>query len=78
MEKQYAKKVVVNIITFMAQAGAGIKPSIEEIEQIPEEFHKDIMASLMAAQQVKKLALMSKLSSSPLGDMLKEAMSEKD
>lgn len=78
MEKQYAKKVVVNIITFMAQAGAGIKPSKEEIEQIPEEFHKDIMASLMAAHQIKKLALMAKLSSSPLGDMLKEAMSEKD
>lgn len=78
MEKQYAKKVVVNIITFMAQAGAGIKPSKEEIEQIPEEFYKDIMASLMAAQQVKKLALIAKLSSSPLGDMIKEAMSEKD
>lgn len=78
MEKQYTKKVVVNIINFMAQAGVGIKPSKEEIEQIPEEFHKDIMASLMAAQQVKKLALMAKLSSSPLGDMIKEAMSEKD
>ena len=78
MEKQYAKKVVVNIITFMAQVGAGIKPPKEEFEQIPEEFHRDIMASLMAAQQVKKLALMAKLSSSPLGDMLKEVMSEKD
>ena len=40
--KQYASKVVVNIIRFMAQAGAGIQPSQEEIDMIPEEFYREI------------------------------------
>lgn len=75
--KQYAKKVVINIIHFMAQAGAGIKPSKEEIDQIPEELHQDIMTSLIAAREVKKvqaLALMAKASS--IGELLQKALKE--
>lgn len=79
--KQYAKKVVTNIIHFMAQAGAGILPDRETAEkalnEIPEEFHKDIMASLMAAREVKKVSMLAKLASAfPLGDMLEKAMKE--
>lgn len=70
--KQYAEKVVTNIIHFMAQAGAGIFPNKEMAEkafnEIPEEFHKDIMASLMAAREVKKISMLAKLTSS-LSDM---------
>lgn len=75
--KQYAKKVVTNIIHFMAQAGAGIKPSKEEMDQIPEELHQDIMAALIAAREVKKvraLALMAK--AFPIGEILEKAMKE--
>lgn len=79
--KQYAKKVVINIIHFMAKAGAGILPDKETAEkalnEIPEEFHKDIMASLMAAREVKKVSMLAKLASAfPLGDMLEKAMKE--
>ena len=81
--KQYAKKVVTNIIHFMAQAGAGILPDRETAEkalnEIPEEFHSDIMASLLAAREVKKVSILAKLTTVfPLGDMLEKAMSEKD
>ena len=75
--KQYARKVVINIIHFMAQAGAGIKLSKEEMDQIPEELHQDIMAALIAAREVKKvqaLALMAK--AFPIGEILEEAMKE--
>lgn len=61
--RQYARKVVMNIIRFMAQVGAGIKPSKEEIEAIPEEFHADIMATLLAARTVKKAAILNKMAS---------------
>lgn len=79
--KQYARKVVINIIHFMAQAGAGILPNKEIAEkalnEIPEELHKDIMASLMAAREVKKVSMLAKLASAfPLGDMLEKAMKE--
>lgn len=69
--KQYAKKVVINIIHFMAQAGAGIKPSKEEMDQIPEELHQDIVAALIAAREVKKVqALMAK--AFPIGEILEK------
>lgn len=75
--KQYAKKVVTNIIHFMAQAGAGIKPSKEEIEAIPEEFHKDIMASLLAARECKKIAALKAMSKIfPLGEILEKVKEE--
>lgn len=73
--RQYARKVVMNIIHFMAQAGAGIKPSNEEIEAIPEEFHADIMATLLAARTVKKAAILNKMAS-PMEEILKKAMEE--
>lgn len=73
--RQYARKVVMNIIRFMAQAGAGIKPSNEEIEAIPEEFHADIMAALLAARTVKKAAILNKMAS-PMEEILKKAMEE--
>lgn len=73
--RQYARKVVMNIIRFMAQAGAGIKPSNEEIEAIPEEFHADIMATLLAARTVKKAAILNKMAS-PMEEILKKAMEE--
>lgn len=75
--KQYAKKVVVNIIRFMAQAGAGIQPSQEEMDMIPEEFHREIMASLMASRAVKKLQTLAAMSQAfPLEDILEKAMKE--
>lgn len=73
--RQYARKVVMNIIRFMAQAGAGIKPSNEEIEAIPEEFHANIMAALLAARTVKKAAILNKMAS-PMEEILKKAMEE--
>lgn len=73
--RQYARKVVMNIIRFMAQVGAGIKPSKEEIEAIPEEFHADIMATLLAARTVKKAAILNKMAS-PMEEILKKAMEE--
>ncbi len=73
--RQYARKVVMNIIHFMAQAGAGIKPSNEEIEAIPEEFHADIMTALLAARTVKKAAILNKMAS-PMEEILKKAMEE--
>lgn len=73
--RQYARKVVMNIIHFMAQAGAGIKPSNEEIEAIPEEFHADIMATLLAARTVKKAVILNKMAS-PMEEILKKAMEE--
>ncbi len=61
--KQYAKKVVVDVINFMAMAGEGILPSIEEAEKrldcIPEELHSEIIAALMAAYATKKIAMLS-------------------
>lgn len=79
--KQYAKKVVINIIHFMAQAGAGIFPDKEAAEkalnEIPEEFHNDIMASLLVARDVKKVSMLAKLASAfPLGEILEKAMKE--
>lgn len=65
----------MNIIRFMAQAGAGIKPSNEEIEAIPEEFHANIMAALLAARTVKKAAILNKMAS-PMEEILKKAMEE--
>lgn len=66
--KQYAEKVVTNIIHFMAQAGAGIFPNKETAEkalnEIPEEFHQYIIAALMAAREVKKISMLTKLTSS--------------
>lgn len=73
--RQYARKVVMNIIHFMAQAGAGIKPSNEEIEAIPEEFHADIITALLAARTVKKAAILNKMAS-PMEEILKKAMEE--
>lgn len=79
--KQYAKKVVINIIHFMAQAGAGILPdketAKEALNEIPEELHQEIMASLLAAREVKKVSMLAKLASAfPLGDILEKAMKE--
>lgn len=75
--RQYARKVVMNIIRFMAQVGAGIKPSKEEIEAIPEEFHADIMSALLAARTVKKAAILNKMASCfPMEEILKKAMEE--
>lgn len=75
--KQYAKKVVINIIYFMAQAGAGIKPSEEEMNAIPEEFHEVIMSALIAAREVKKVRALAMMSQAfPIGDLLEKAMKE--
>lgn len=73
--KQYAKKVVINIIHFMAQAG--IKPSEEEMNAIPEEFHEVIMSALIAAREVKKVRALAMMSQAfPIGDLLEKAMKE--
>lgn len=75
--KQYAKKVVINIIHFMAQAGAGIKPSEEEMNAIPEEFYEVIMSALIAAREVKKVRALAMMSQAfPIGDLLEKAMKE--
>lgn len=75
--KQYAKKVVINIIHFMAQAGAGIKPSEEKMNAIPEEFHEVIMSALIAAREVKKVRALAMMSQAfPIGDLLEKAMKE--
>lgn len=75
--KQYAKKVVINIIHFMAQAGAGIKPSKEKMDQIPEELHQDIMAALITAREVKKYRLLlSRLKPFLLEESLRRQMKE--
>lgn len=61
----------------MAQAGAGIKPSKEEMNAIPEEFHADIIASLEAARTVKKLRTLSTMAQAfPIKDILEKAMKE--
>lgn len=77
--KQYAKKVVTSIINFMALAGAGILPdketAIEMISEIPEEFHREIMASLMAAREVRKISIATSIAT-PLSKILQEAMKE--
>ena len=75
--KQYASKVVVNIIRFMAQAGVGIQPSQEEIDMIPEEFYREIMASLMTSRAVKKLQTLAAMSQAfPPEDILEKAKKE--
>lgn len=75
--KQYAKKVVINIIHFMAQAGAGLRPSEKEMDAIPEEFHRDIVAALVAAREVKKMRSLAMMSRAfPIEDILEKAMKE--
>lgn len=75
--KQYAKKVVINIIHVMAQTGAGIKPSEEEINAVPEELRNDIVAALMAAREARKLQALAMMSKAfPIGDILEKAMKE--
>lgn len=69
--KQYALKVVTNIISVMAQLGAGIKPNKEEIEMIPEELHPEIIAALTAARECRKIAAMAAMARIfPLGEIL--------
>ena len=57
--KQYPRKVVENVIYFMAQSSLGLlskKSTYEKLDKIPEEFHNIILASLLAARETKKLA----------------------
>lgn len=78
--KQYAKKVVVNVIHLMAMASSGLLSKEEAIrlfDEIPEDLHKDIMSALMAARMAKKVGMIAKLASIfPMEDILKEAMEE--
>lgn len=75
--KQYTREVVINIIKFMAQTSAGIKPSKEEIEAIPEEFHTDIITALTAARVTKKIAIVKTMSSIfPIGELLNKLEEE--
>lgn len=76
--KQYAKKVVVNVIHLMAMASSGLLSKEEAkrlFDEIPEELHRDIMAALMAARTAKKVGMIAKLASIfPMEDILKKAM----
>lgn len=69
----YAPKVVENIISFMAKAFVGICDK-EELQQIPEEFHNDILANLMTAKTFKRIMAVKAASQAfPLQDLLEEA-----
>lgn len=76
--KQYAKKVVVNIIHFMAMASSGLlckEEAKKMFDEIPEELRPDIMAALMAARTAKKVGMIAKLASIfPMEEILKKAM----
>lgn len=78
--KQYAKKVVVNVIHLMAMVSSGLisKEEAEKLfNEIPEELHMDIIASLMAARTAKRVGMIAKLASIfPMEDILKKAMEE--
>lgn len=75
--KQYAKKVVINIIYVMAQTGAGIKPSEEEINAVPEELRNDVIAALIAARETRKLQALAMMSKAfPIGEILEKVMKE--
>lgn len=62
-EKQYTEAIVTKIIHFVAQSSLGIFSSKEEVakalEEIPENFHKVIIASVMAARMVNQLKNLS-------------------
>ena len=75
-EKKYTKAEVINIISFVAQTCSGLKPSEECINAIPDELHRDLMASILAAGIVKKLKALSEETSpmeSALDKIIKEA-----
>lgn len=76
--KQYARKVVVNVIYLMAMASSGLlskEEAVKLFDEIPEDLHKDIMAALMAARTAKKVGMIAKLASIfPMEDILKKAM----
>ena len=75
--KQYTREVVINIIKFMAQTSAGIKPSEEKIKAIPEEFYTDIMAALIAARVTKEIAMVKTMSSIfPIEELLNKLEEE--
>lgn len=67
--KQYSFKVVTDVIHFMAQSSLGLlskKSTYEKLDEIPEEFHTIILASLLAARQTKELTdIMAKIDSIP-------------
>lgn len=71
--RMYAPKVVQNVISFMAKASVGICDK-EELQQIPEEFHDDILANLMTAKTFKKvMAVRAASQAFPLQDILERA-----
>lgn len=71
--RMYAPKVVENIISFMAKASVGMCDK-EELQQIPEEFHNDILANLMTAKTFKRIMAVKAASQAfPLQDLLEEA-----
>lgn len=75
--KQYTREVVINIIKFMAQASAGIKPSEEEIKAIPEEFYTNIMAALTAARVAKRITMVKTMSNIfPIEELLNKLEEE--
>lgn len=78
--KQYVKKVVINVINFMAMASSGLlskEEAVKLFDEIPEDLHVDIIAALMAARTAKKMGMIAKLASVfPMEDILKKAMEE--
>lgn len=75
--KQYAKKVVVSIIEFMALASTGVKPPKVMMDAIPEELHGEIITSLMAAREVRRISVLKSMSEAfPLNDILEKAMKQ--
>lgn len=78
--KQYVKKVVINVINFMAMASSGLlskEEAVKLFDEIPEDLHADIIAALMAARTAKKMGMIAKLASVfPMEDILKKAMEE--
>lgn len=79
--KQYAAKVMENVIDFMAMMGIEVIPTPKEakrlLDEIPEELHSRILAALSAAQLTKRAIIMKKMAESfPVGDIFKEDKSE--
>ena len=75
-ERKYTKAEVTNIISFVAQTCSGLKPSEECINAIPDELHRDLMASILAAGIVRQLKDLSEKTSpveSALDKIIKEA-----
>lgn len=69
--KQYAHKVVLKVIEFVAQASHSLFPDEETakaaFDEIPEELQEHIMVCILAAREVKKRSIFQALSDA-IGD----------